>query len=235
VKQPLGLLGGLVLFAAVGLAWAFSALAAEERIYANMPSYEDAVPEPWRPLVSKESFVDALTKTMKFNNELKPKASLDATEMVRIAASPCQQSMLYLMDQYRTNPEAPKALERVRKGIQDLPPAYKQKNPWKSSSSAELVSKMLVFFPKWCTNLPQINGSFDNGLSDIQNVSWLYYHNTAGQDFVQGRNPNKPSKPLETGLKFTKDFTLQLGVFMDSPASTTYISQRGERSGHRDL
>lgn len=190
-----------------------------------MPSFEDAVPEPWRPIVSKESFVDALTKIVDFNNELKPKASLSVTDMVRIAASPCQHSMLYLIDQYRNNPEVPEALERVRVGIQDLPSSYEQQNPWQSSSNAELVVKMLVFFPKWCTNLPQINGSFDNGLSDIQNISWLYYHNSAGQDFVQGRNPNKPSLPLETGLKFTKDFTLQLGTFMNSPASNTYISQ----------
>lgn len=225
MNHPFQWIAGIGLGAALTLSWACPAYAAEKEIPVAPPSYEEAVPASWRRLVSRESFGHAFAKTRAFNTALPPHAALSMAEMVRIAASPCQQAMLYLMDQYLTNPEVPAALGQVCAGIQELPPDYKQANPWKSSSGAELVRKMLVFFSKWCTNLPQINGSFDNGLVDIQHVSWLSYHNPAGQHFVQGRNPREPSKPLETGLKFTKDFTLQLGAFMDSPASATFIEQ----------
>lgn len=226
MKQPFDSLVGPALFAALGLLpCALPSHAATGAGDAPLPAYEDAVPVPWRQLVPKQSYVDTLAKTVKFSNSLKPKASLSVPQMTRIAASPCQQAMLYLMDQYQTNPEVPKAMELVAAGMQDLPPVYAQANPWKVATSADLVKKMLDFFPSWCTNLPQIRGSFDNGLSDIQNVSWFPYHNPAGQDFLQGRNPANPSSPLEAGMKFTKDFTLQLGVFMDSPASTTYVAQ----------
>ncbi|MGR9013374.1 MAG: phosphatidylserine decarboxylase [Gammaproteobacteria bacterium] len=227
-QKPLSRL--LIPLATASLLWSVSTFAAEEK--ASTPSYESSVPAAWQSVVSKQSYDEAMTELLAFNRKQPITSSLTMEEIVRAAASPCQQSMLYLVRQYLTDPDVSPALKKVALGLQDLPPAYnavpstkKALNPWRSPSSAELLRKMLIFFPKWCTNLPQINGSFDNGLSDIQNVSWLYYHNTAGQDFVQGRNPNKPSEPMQTGEKFTKDFTLQLGVFMDSPASSTYIAQ----------
>lgn len=96
-------------------------------------------------------------------------ASLSPEEIVRAAASHCQQSILYLLRQYNTNPKVPKTLERVAAGIQELPPAYSpQTNPWKLSSGAVLLKKMLVFFPKWCTNLPHINGTTNQTIPSLK-------------------------------------------------------------------
>ena len=209
-----------------------SALAAAPEPAAAFPPYDAAVPQAWQPLVSKQSYDETLAELTALNRRLLGRAALSAEQVVKAAASPCNDSVRYLAHQYLANPKVPAALKAVAAGVKDLPPAYnktastrKAPNPWRSSSDAALLTKMLVFFPKWCTSLPQINGSFDNGLDEIQTVSWLFYHNIAGQDFVQGRNPRNPGERLEAGEKFTKDFTLQLRVFMDSPASATYIAQ----------
>lgn len=222
----------LVAAAAICLASSPIATSAAAAGNAGVPAYETAVPRAWQPLVSRQSYDDTLAELSALNRRLPGRTALNAEDAVKAAASPCNASIRYLAQQYLTNPKVPSALKAVAAGVKDLPPAYGKKpgqraapNPWRSSSNAELLVKMLVFFPKWCTSLPQINGSFDDGLNEIQTVSWLFYHNIAGQDFVQGRNPNHPGERLEAGEKFTKDFTLQLRVFMDSPASATYIAQ----------
>jgi phosphatidylserine decarboxylase len=51
-------------------------------------------------------------------------------------------------------------------------------------------------------------GDQDDGLKYIQEFTWFYYRNPAGQAFVQDRDPNSDAV-LETGLKFTQDFTEQ--------------------------
>jgi phosphatidylserine decarboxylase len=160
-----------------------------------------------------------------FNDSLAGDQRLDDKALENIAVSPCRNSLFYLVSQYQTDPKVPKALDKVVAGLQPLPVAYQQENPWKSKNGGELLAKILKTFPGWCTELPKIRGSYDNGLANIQRFSWFYYHNPAGQDFVQGRNPNNPSEILETGRKFTKDFTLEYGKFMDGPESTGTIPE----------
>lgn len=144
-----------------------------------------------------------------------------------VAASPCADSLQYLINEYITNPAVPGALDAVVKGLKDLPKGYEPPtNPWKKvASGAQLLSLLVDHFLDWCVFLPQISGNADNGLEHIQDFAWFYYQNRAGQDFVQGRNPLDPSAPLETGRKFTKDFTVQRGEYMNSPASTQYVPQ----------
>src|SRR5690349_17031441 len=88
--KPLPCITAMALWAAIGLVPASPLLAAEKDNYAAHPTYEDAVPLSWQSLVSKESFDGALAKTMRFNTALPPNVGLGMTEMVRIAASPCQ-------------------------------------------------------------------------------------------------------------------------------------------------
>ncbi|PON12160.1 hypothetical protein C2W62_41060, partial [Candidatus Entotheonella serta] len=147
-------------------------------------------------------------------------------KLEEIAVSPCNGAVSYLVTQYIQNPDVPKALDAVLKGLRRLPVGYPdRKNPWQAPNSAKLLKLMIDNFLAWCVFLPQINGSNDNGLAFIQNFAWFYYQNPAGQDFVQGRNPLNPAEPLETGFKFTRDFTQQRGAFMDSPASLLRVPQ----------
>lgn len=73
--------------------------------------------------------------------------------------------------------------------------------------------------------LPEIRGTSDNALDGIQYFAWLYYHNQAGVNFVQGRYPADSSQPLETGVEFLYRFTQQMRVFMDSPASAAKVPE----------
>jgi len=170
-----------------------------------------------------------LSKLHSLNKKLPANIRLDKSQLNKIAQSSCRKSLLYLFTQFILDPKVKPAMDTVAKGMQFLPEAYGQtkpvENPWKSENGGELLKKMLISFPNWCAELPRIQGSYDNGLESIQHFSWFYYHNSAGQDFVQGRNPNKPAEILEVGRKFTKDFTLEYGQFMDSPESTATIPE----------
>jgi len=149
---------------------------------------------------------------------------LDEARINRIAGSPCGRSLVYLVSEYVFNPAVPAALAAVVAGLKDLPPGYPS-NPWKAAASGrELLLLMIDGFTDWCVFLPQIDGSEDNGLYHIQRFAWLYYHNKAGRDFVQGRNP-LTGEPLEVGFKFLEDFSDQRGAFMWSPASRGAIDQ----------
>ncbi|ETW96492.1 MAG: hypothetical protein ETSY1_26420 [Candidatus Entotheonella factor] len=163
--------------------------------------YEQFIPENSRSLITRETFD-------------------------KVAISPCNASLAFLINQYINDSNVPSALRAVLSGLQELPVGYPdRRNPWRAPNSDALLNLMVDTFLEWCVFLPQINGSNDNGLVFIQNFAWFYYQNKAGQDFVQGRNPLNPTLPLITGLKFTRDFTLQRGAFMDSPASLTFVPQ----------
>jgi len=153
-------------------------------------------------------------------------APLSSEQAKQIQTSPCRDSINYLIEQYQNNPDVAKSFELIAANIVDPPASYHMVNPWRvSGGSDELLRKLVDYFTDWCTFLPRINGSHDNGLAYIQGFAWFYYRNPPAQHFVQGRNPLDPAKPLETGLKFTTDFSKQRGAFMDSPASTTYIQE----------
>lgn len=130
--------------------------------------------------------------------------TLPADFVFRVAASPCGESLADLILEFYLNEELAPALDLVTAGLRDPPEDYHEVNPWKSAlDGVELLELMVEDFLDWCTFLPQINGSFDNGLEFIQRFAWFYYHNPAAIDFVQGRNPRDPSQPLATGLRFT--------------------------------
>jgi phosphatidylserine decarboxylase len=142
-----------------------------------------------------------------------------------IAESPCAASITYLVDQYREYPAVSASFERIAAGFVDPPAYFQQVNPWRAGSGEELLGKMVDYFTEWCTFLPRIEAGKDDGLAFIRGFSWFYYRNEPAKHFVQGRNPLDPTKPLDTGLKFTGDFSRQRGAFMDSPASTRHIQQ----------
>ncbi|WP_126454396.1 phosphatidylserine decarboxylase [Sulfuriflexus mobilis] len=153
-------------------------------------------------------------------------ALLTTAQKKEVAKSPCAVSINYLIKQYQSEPDVAASFDLMAGNLVDPPESYHMLNPWRVTGGGEaLLGKMVDYFTEWCTFLPRINGSEDNGLAYIQGFGWLYYQNTPAQNFVQGRNPLDPSKALETGLKFTSDFSKQRGAFMDGPDSTTYIQQ----------
>lgn len=151
---------------------------------------------------------------------------LRAAQKEKLAKSPCGVSIAYLIAQYQNNPDVAASFELIAGNFVDPPESYHMVNPWRVIGGGdELLSKMVDDFIEWCTFLPRIDGSQDNGLAYIQDFAWFYYQNIPAQHFVQGRNPLDPSKELETGLKFTTDFGKQRGAFMDGPDSRTYIQE----------
>lgn len=150
---------------------------------------------------------------------------IDKALMTRVNESPCRASLRYLIDEYRTRKVVRDSLDLVAAGLVEPPEHYHTVNPWRSAGGRELLRKLVTTFVDWCEFLPQIDGTEDNGLAYIQKIAWLYYHNPAGQNFVQGYNPLNPAERLLTGLKFTRDFSRQRGKFMWSKASTRYVPQ----------
>lgn len=143
-----------------------------------------------------------------------------------VSSSPCRASIDYLVDQYGTNPDVADSFDLIAANLVDPPESYRMVNPWRSAGGgSELLASMVRYFTEWCTFLPRIDGSQDNGLAYIQGFGWLYYRNPPAQDFVQGRNPLDPRKALEVGRKFTSDFSKQRGAFMDGPESKGYIQE----------
>ncbi len=141
----------------------------------------------------------------------------------RVRTSPCASSLSYLIIEYFTNPAVPDALSKVARGLTALPPGYDSghsgENPWRSGNARELLDKMLNHFSEWCTFLPRIEAGQDNGLAYFLEFVWFYYRNEAGVDFVQGRHPRN------VGLQFMRDFTVQRGAYLNSPASRAHLQE----------
>lgn len=217
------LLGGMI-----GMS-ALSAQAATREDIMTAAQYDKQVDKRLQSLIPKAEYD---RRAQLLATQVGGKDILDAQEAAALAASPCFPSMDNLISDYVGNPKVRPALDLVLIGLKDLPPGYDAKdpakilpNPWRSATSADLLGKIVNTFSKWCVALPRINGDQDNGLYYIQNFAWFYYANQAGHDFVQGVDPVNPSEKLETGLKFTKDFTIESGAFMDSVASTGTIQE----------
>ena len=68
---------------------------------------------------------------------------------------------------------------------------------------------------RWCTFLPQMHGSKDDGLKYIQDMALFYYDNPFGVAFVQ----------LSPGKGIIEQFVRERGAFMDSPESTGIIAE----------
>ncbi|HEW98926.1 MAG: hypothetical protein DRR16_22100 [Candidatus Parabeggiatoa sp. nov. 3] len=181
--------------------------------------------------ISKAELHKAVEKLRHLRDPLNSKKKLLPLNTIgKIVTSPCRKSLIYLATQYADDAQTREALTTVNDNFQDLPLGYCEgtepcTNPWQSKDATKLVLKMLGEFTEWCTFLPDINGSHDNGLYYIQEFAWFYYRNQAGQDFVQGRDPNNSGNSLETGLKFTTDFSVQRGEFMWSKASAEKVPE----------
>ena len=193
---------------------------------ARAPEYRQQAAMHLRHLVSPERYQAVRESLEALRQRYPDESAMDEVMISTVAASPCSSSLSHLLEQFYTDPLVPKALDAVAAGMQDLPPYYGHPNPWKAAKDGrQLLGLMVPYFADWCIFLPRVSGSHDNGLQFIQDFAWFYYHNEAGQAFVQGRNPLEPAKPLSVGLEFTRDFSEQRGAFMDSPASTTFVAE----------
>ncbi len=176
-------------------------------------------------LTAKSSHADRKAQLKQLTHPVSGEMILNKKTSIAMIESPCFDSLRYLVYEYATDSATFNALNSINSGFQDLPPAYLHGNPWKGrKNSAELVNQMVDVFTTWCTFKPQISGDQDDGLKYIQKFAWFYYKNSAGQDFVQGRDPNS-DEPLITGLKFTQDFSNQRGDYMDTKKSAKYVHQ----------
>ena len=127
-----------------------------------------------------------------------------------VEPNPCQGSIDQLLKSYKKDAAFRALLDRAFENIQPLPAAYdRAPNPWKGQD----VYYMADFFAKWCTFLPSIDGSHDDGLEYIGEFAWFYYRNEYGVAFVQ----------TEPGKSITQQFTRERGKFMDSKASTDKV------------
>ncbi len=126
--------------------------------------------------------------------------------------SPCYESIKKLEETYysKNDVKFKKLLDSAFKNMHQLPPEYPDGNPWIGKNFSDL----LIFLNEWCTFLPTIDGSHDDGLKYIQDFAWFYYQNQDGVDFVQ-QSP---------GREVMRDFAIQRGRFMDSEASTSQIA-----------
>ena len=144
--------------------------------------------------------------------------------------SPCQHSLTYLEEQYKLSPTTQNAFDKIYAGLTELPDGYSynqsKENPWKEAGNGKNLHIMMQkMFKEWCVVLPEIEGDSDNALDPILYFAWLYYKNSAGQDFVQGRNPSAPGQILETGPTFLAKWNEGYLQYMNSKESTKRIHE----------
>lgn len=202
-----------------GAAWAAPAAA-------EPPAYVAAVEEAYRALVPRGDYEARLERLTAQPHPFDEGAALPEATLARVAASPCGDAIAALVLRSYRDPASYAALSLVAAGQVPPPESYGARSPWAEARSADrLLAGLVDYFLEWCTFLPRISGAADNGLAYIEGFAWLYYRNPAGQAWVQGRDPADPSRPLATGLEFTRGFSEQRGRFMDSPASTRYVAE----------
>ena len=126
---------------------------------------------------------------------------------------PCYESIQKLEEAYysKRDTQFKALLDSAFDNMQRLPPEYPDGNPWMGNKFPDLIR----FLNDWCTFLPTVDGSHDDGLKYIQKFAWFYYRNQYGVDFVQ-KSP---------GREIMQDFARQRGKFMDSEASTNQIAK----------
>ncbi len=188
-------------------------------------TYEEAVPESLRTLVTQAAFDDARSSLQ----PLVDGGSLQNNLAAGIAGSPCAPSISrFVQAVYANEPHYQAIFDEINAGFTDPPAAYNRANPWRvdfgSSSHQHLIANLVASFVDWCVFLPQINGDQDNGLKYIQNFAWFYYRNPAGQVFTQGFDP-MTGEPETVFRDFLEDFSIQRGAFMNTPESAAYVAQ----------
>jgi phosphatidylserine decarboxylase len=137
--------------------------------------------------------------------------------------SPCQGAISQLLTTYEQDAAFRALTERALANVQPLP-GEDAPNPW----SGKDIHDMVAFFSRWCTFLPSIDGSHDDGLKYIRDFAKFYYRNAYGVAFVQ-RSP---------GREVTQRFVRERGAFMDSQQSAARIAEwldepRIEREDYR--
>ena len=153
-------------------------------------TYEEAVPESLRTLVTQAAFDDARSSLQ----PLVDGGSLQNNLAAGIAGSPCAPSISrFVQAVYANEPHYQAIFDEINAGFTDPPAAYNRANPWRvdfgSSSHQHLIANLVASFVDWCVFLPQINGDQDNGLKYILDFAWFFYRNPAGQVFTQGLDP----------------------------------------------
>lgn len=141
-----------------------------------------------------------------------------------VAASACASSISRLKRFSKEEPAVRAVLEEARKGM-TAPPAWAlTPSPWLNMANVDdLVNKIVLHAVEWCQTLPRINGSKDDGLAHILQMTWFFYKNPAGVLFSSGRDLN--NQPFANGFDYFKEFSREVGAFMDSPASTVNIAE----------
>jgi phosphatidylserine decarboxylase len=123
--------------------------------------------------------------------------------------SPCQGAIDQLLATYEQDPAFRALTDRALANVQPLPGDLGP-NPWLGRD----IRAMADFFARWCTFLPTVDGSHDDGLRYIKELAQLYYHNEYGVAFVQ-RSP---------GREITQRFVRERGAYMDDPASAEKVA-----------
>ena len=123
---------------------------------------------------------------------------------------PCSESINRLVTTYETDARFKELVDAAFRNMQQAPADY-AKNPWFGKGVRDLVA----FLEDWCTFLPDIHGSADNGLANIQDFAMFYYKNPFGVALVQ----------LSPGREIMQDFVRQRGAFMDSGESARIIAE----------
>jgi phosphatidylserine decarboxylase len=123
--------------------------------------------------------------------------------------SPCQGATDQLLTTYQQDPAFRALADRALANVQPLP-GHPGPNPWRGRD----IHGMADFFTRWCTFLPAVDGSHDDGLRYIKEFAALYYRNEYGVAFVQ-RSP---------GREITQRFVRERGAYMDSPASAAKVA-----------
>ncbi len=159
--------------------------------------------------------------------KLIPSANQDSEGNLKF---PCSDAIIHLIALSAIdggNLEFRETLEAARVGMHLPPDSWQRRGItnifYGKRSADELVDTLAKFAAEWCSALPTIQGNDDDGLKYISQMYWFFYQNDAGKYFGQGRSAKGSHESLV--YDFMKQFSVQSGKFMDSPASTGTIAQ----------
>jgi len=125
--------------------------------------------------------------------------------------NPCKGSIGKLEHAYKNDRKFRVLIDSAFENMRQLPQGYPGVNPWIGKEFKDLAA----FFGDWCTFLPGIKGSHDDGLKYIQEFAWFYYQNEYGMKFVK-ESP---------GREITQQFSIERGHFLSSGDSKGTLSQ----------
>jgi phosphatidylserine decarboxylase len=125
---------------------------------------------------------------------------------------PCAHSINEMVKAYNNNKTFKMLVDKAFKNMKNTPASYrKDGNPWLGKSFDDLIP----FFEKWCTFLPEAQGSSDNGLKYIEQMDLFAYRNPLGSAVFQ----------TSPGIELFDNFSAERGQFLNSKKSTKYVSE----------